>query len=258
MKNSRFREFLEKTTTKLPTLPLTHTTDGWVFEEKLISKKESLAPTKCTFLGDEILYLFYGRPTYRVNANVESTDQEAFHSICFVIDGSAVTNVRNIFPFDTGAFVTERYKEHLHPKMELGDFALGTRMDIAAKLIERIYGSNINYYMGRVRRDFESDNAPMSVRSYHSLVGSSSASATDTRRSSIELQSLDPIDIRSAKILAVVVPEQMLDRREVREFIELELSAKGVGYFCIHASPREDMALIMKEVRDFYKAEGLL
>jgi hypothetical protein len=217
-----------------------------------------LTPMPCQFLGDDILYFFYGRPSYRVNAGTESTSQEAFHSVCFLIESCSVSDVKSIFPFDTGAFVSGYYKDHLHHQMRLEDFALSPDLAKVTCFVETFYESNANYYMGRMRSDLDVTGAPMAAQSYHSLVKSKAVSLTDTRRSSVEVQTLSSLDVRQAKVLAVFLPESLLDQPEIRDFIENDLSSHAVGYFCIHASPREDMALIMREVREFYKSRGLI
>jgi hypothetical protein len=255
---SRFHDYFTQSPSGLPLLPLTHTTDGWVLEEDLIACGGDLLPRPCQFIGEDILYLFYGRPTYRVNAAIESTPEEAFHSICFLIDPAAVPNVRSIFPFDTGAFLSKRYGDHLHPDMKLEHFSMGTTLSSASSLILGIYGDNQNYFMGTSSLQKVSDDCPATVKSYLSLISSKAVTATDARRSSIEIQSTDPIQLRNKGVIAVIAPEQMLDNASIRKFIENDLGAMAIGYFCIHSSPRDDMISIMREVRDFYRFMSLL
>jgi len=239
-------------------MSLAHTTDGWVFEEALVHGAGQLEPTECKFLGGKVLYFFYGRPSYRPNFLIDNTAQEAFHSVCFLFDPRSISEIHKIFPFDTGAFVSERYCDHLHPGMKLEHFEMGSDLRSAQSLVDKFFGSNSEYFLGKVRSDFETVGAPQTAKAYHSLVSSKGVSLTDSRRSSVEIQIRERVDLKTARVMAVILPEAMLDDEETKSFIEEELSAEAIGYLCIHASPREDMALIMSAARDFYVRKGLI
>jgi hypothetical protein len=124
-------------------LPLCHTTPEGAFASILNSKE--LKTTKCDkYVGEELLYLFYGKTAYLVDKN-NLPNLNGGKPIALLYDFEEVKehSIKRILPFDSGAFA--HYK-----------FPLGTNKDIfeiknckngkgIAEIIQLIYGKNADY-----------------------------------------------------------------------------------------------------------------
>ena len=68
-----------------------------------ILREGELQTEPCAVFDDEpLLYLFYGRPAYRVNSQVLSSAIDAYAPVCFIVRPGSVKAPRRIFPFDRG------------------------------------------------------------------------------------------------------------------------------------------------------------
>jgi len=57
-------EYIKEHELATPVLPVFHATSSIKFED--ILKENRIRPSNCENFGEKILYLFYGRPAYRV------------------------------------------------------------------------------------------------------------------------------------------------------------------------------------------------
>ena len=82
--------------------PMMHSCE--CFDSRLIIKSERLESRPCKVLNKDVLYFFYGKPSYPVGEKVEGnrTDIE-YCPVCFIVNPDKV-KIYRVFPFDTGAF----------------------------------------------------------------------------------------------------------------------------------------------------------
>jgi hypothetical protein len=142
--------------------------------------------------------------------------------------------------------------------MDLPHFELDSTLESATRAVGCFYGSNKDYFRSRVRPDLHYECDQLEVESFVSMITSLRSSPADDRRSSIEVQIADIVDLTQAKVLAVVLPEQFLDYPPVHQYIRTTLDAEPIGYFCPHARPAEDARVIMNEAARFYQSQGWL
>ncbi|WP_198172726.1 pentapeptide repeat-containing protein [Bradyrhizobium sp. AT1] len=191
-------------------LPLLHFTSTYEFRE--IVDTEVLAPARSAdYPGEELLYLFYGRPSYRMKE--ERTSLTWKMPVCLVIRPEALGIPKRIFPFDSGAFKRGLARDVLHPAMAIDDFALSPSIETAGKFVNLFYGSNRNYFEGRIRDtkigaqgDFEAD-------AYQQIRNSRNP---DDRMLAIEVQLAHAVRIPDA-VMAVIVPSELLEAPSVAE-----------------------------------------
>jgi hypothetical protein len=211
-KSLGFKNFIESANPPLPpVLPLVHMTDAYQ-ALKIFTSGEILA-NKCVHFSkllstDELLsYFFYGRASYRSkNRPTIASGAEYPVAIVLRIDPS-YQNPRRVFPFDTGAHFHEMYEDFLHKKMPIMDFNLGSSLEIAQKAVFQFFGSNLDYIQERPKKDLKLDPADFDVLSFHNLITGTAKSEVDSRRSSIEIQYGQSIELVKTKLVAVILPE---------------------------------------------------
>ena len=113
MRTSAFAKSLDGSAPAKPELPLIHTTKS----KRLAAIAESgiLSPRPCSIFEEPILYLFYGRPSYRDTNSLPQRDI-SLCPVCFIFRPETVSkNLARIYPFDTGASTGEMYKPEINP-----------------------------------------------------------------------------------------------------------------------------------------------
>lgn len=215
-------------------------------------------PESCDVYHEDLLYFFYGRPSFRKHMDIPSVSLKALHLVGLIFEPSSLPTPRRVMPFDSGAFDAGLYDADLHPSMELKHFELDPAVPAAAKIVGCFYGDNKSYMRSAIRSDLQYDCDQLEVESFVSIVTALSQSSSDDRRSAIEIQIHGALDISSAKVLAVILPEQFLDHRPTHDYISGTLGAEPLGYFCPHAKPSGDARVIMHEAARYYGTQGLL
>jgi hypothetical protein len=253
----RFADFAAMGPAATPFLPVVHTTDWMVFRN-LMEVDPVLKNEACPVFNEDLLYLFYGRPCYRMHADVEPTSLSAFFLISIVFEAASIGALHRMFPFDTGAFARGLYRSGLHPKIQALDFQLGPTLQAAAQAVGTFFGTNKRYFNGKVRDDLLFGGRDVEVQSFLAIARTPGRTAMDDRRSTIEIQLSRSIDIRRANVAAVILPEELLDDPFTEQFIVRDLQAVPLGYYCPHARPAEDVRAIMIEAKRFYESKGLL
>src|SRR5262249_10361271 len=142
-----------------------------------------------------------------------------------------------VHPFDTGAFAKGIYRSNLHPKMALSDFELNSTLGAVTEAVDVFYGSNANYFQGVAKKDIPVAARDLEAEAFLSIIRTPARTPADDRRSAIEIQIARAIDLTQARVLAVILPEQLLDDPFVEQFIEADLDAVALGYYCPHARP---------------------
>jgi hypothetical protein len=237
-------------------LPLTHTTDGYLFRQIISTKQLEVA--NCIVFGEPTLYFFYGRPAYRMSSAGKSTILDAFSLVCFVLSPELLPSPKRLFPFDTGAMHRGLFSEHLHPRMTIASFEVYPDIREARKIVEIFYGNNFNYYMGKALSGKSFPVLEMEAQCYYSLLQHTALDETDDRKGSVEVQFTQNIPLTHENVMAVVMPEPFWDDNEIAEFVYNELMAEALSYDCYNAQPLEDTRAIMREVRSFLESKGLL
>jgi hypothetical protein len=177
---SRFRAFVKNAPEAKPRLPLVHSTDTYLFEDAL--QDGEIRPQTCNvFTGEALTYFFYGRPSFRPNADANPSGLVHYFPVCLLFDPNQVTSLKRVFPFDSGAFHHGFYGAYLHKKMKLGDFGLEPDLATPGKLISLFFGSVPSYLTGRSVSGLKFDPSEFEAASYAALVGSRESNAIDNR-----------------------------------------------------------------------------
>lgn len=209
------REFVGKHPPDEPLLPLTHVTNMAGFRSVVTGY--SLEPQECKVFGQNLLYFFYGRPSYRSTQSA-STKLSWNVPVAFIVKPEAIRGIRSIFPFDSGAFSAGMYGQTFDARSQIGDFDLGTDLQVASRYVGAFHGGNQEYFRGKtdVRNDFGNFEFELQgLQSLAMLPGIQTPSAgpsPDERASAIEVISTESMTIGD-NILGMIVPEHLLTDR---------------------------------------------
>lgn len=194
------------------TLPLTHITDAYRFRG--VVEDDQLATADCKVFGEPLLYLFYGRPAYRVSSEIEGTGLDSYWPICFVMRAGSIA-AKRIFPFDTGAFT--RFGDFCHRDMIREDFALDVDPTSPQRLLNLFWKGERAYFDNRDHTDYAPAPLAFEAKSYSQLIRSKATGPFDERNSTIELQYDQNLPL-SGNVEAVILPIDFATADIIRKF----------------------------------------
>jgi hypothetical protein len=207
MSRQRLRNLVHKQRSARPLLPLVHTTD--VYSLTNVLEDGRLEPRECdVFKGEPLLYFFYGRPSYRVNANEGATALDHYLPVCLLFRNAAVTPIKRIFPFDSGGFHKELYADAFHKDMKLDDFGLEPEIETPGRVISLFFDTADAYLRARSTPSSALDASELEAKSYLALISQRLSNTMDNRVSGIELQFEGPLKIDGA-VDAVILPDTL-------------------------------------------------
>lgn len=220
---ARLIDFLGSEPPKLSALPLLHTTNLFSFSQ--ICECDSIQPTYCKFLMDDLLYLFYGRPAYRTAAgNVGFTAKYSW-PVVFAFRPEAVRGIIRVFPFDTGAFIRGMYAAFIDDRQKLDDFNAGNSFTSAQRIVEAFYRSNEEYFRNYSTKNVDIDEFDFTTAGIQDIIRSQQVQARDVpsprdeRVTSIEIQSQVDIGLLDGSLLAVILPQTLAANSKVNKAI---------------------------------------
>jgi hypothetical protein len=256
MSRRRLRNLIHAQPSARPLLPLVHTTD--VYRLRNVLEDERLEPRECdVYKGEPLLYFFYGRPSYRVNAKEGATALDHYLPVCLLFRNTAVTPIKRIFPFDSGGFHEALYKDAFHKDMKLDDFGLEPDKDTPGRVISLFFETADAYLRARAAPSVNLDASELEAKSYMALIGQRLSNTMDNRVSGIELQFEGPLEISGA-IDAVILPDTLYSS----PFIESKLTAlkiEALPYPQIDRQrPSEYVTKIFDLCFEYYQRSGLI
>lgn len=194
-------------------LPLTHITDAYRF--RAVVEHGELATSDCEVFGEPLLYLFYGRPAYRVTGSGTGTGLDAYWPICFVLRSDVAA--KRIFPFDTGAFEKQLFADYCHKDMIREDFELESDPATPRRLVRLFWEGARSYFENRDFSEFAPEPFAFEAKSYNELIRSKANAAFDERHSAIELQLDVPLPLKD-NLIAVIMPADFATPDILRHF----------------------------------------
>lgn len=206
----RFRQLVATALEAEPELPLVHGTDAFRFLNALEDGK--LTPSPCdTFTGESLLYFFYGRPSYRANADAEPTSLGHYLPILIILRTDLAGLIRRVFPFDSGAFSRGFFSAYVHHNMTIGDFGLDVKNDTPGRLISAFFGDPASYLRGETSVSLDFPPEQMEAISYKSIISAREANSLDSRGAAIEIQTGSTVSL-AKHVRAVILPANFVNR----------------------------------------------
>jgi hypothetical protein len=235
-------------------LPCIHTSDGLGFRS--IMREGRLGTDQCPVFDEPLLYLFYGRPSYRVNSQVLATAIRAYAPVCFILKPGVVGSPHRVFPFDSGAFHHDLFRDSMHRKMQRDDFALEPDPTSPQRLISLFFGHNDRYYRNQPIADLDLPPLAFEASSFHALINDRQDNLYDERVSSVELQIAEDLPLGGA-VEAVVLPDAFVVPDVMASLASI--GAEAIPYsFIDRLRPESYASSIYTVVRDYYLRRGYL
>lgn len=217
-------------------------------------------PEQCKVFGEWLVYLFYGRPAYKVHIDYpEQRLTDEYLPVAMVLDPGCVAAVRRAFPFDSGAFHGGAYSGVLHKHARLTDFELEPSVESARKVVGAFFGSNENYLLGQasVGRLPDAFDDP-EANAHRALITGGTEVDVDDRRYTIEIQTEEAITL-APFLRAVVMPHTWLKSESVQAFLRDFPTVEPLTYARYHgASITAAHAVIFERIYDYLSENDLL
>ncbi|MFA1676271.1 hypothetical protein ACDY97_26895 [Rhizobium mongolense] len=252
---ARLRKLVARSEPARPKLPLVHSTDAYTLADAL--EDGSLEPRACdVFIGEALIYTFYGRPSFRPNMSEPATSLDHYLPVCLIFKSSFAQDIKRVFPFDTGAFANDYYRTFMHKRMALGDFALEADLDTPGRAITTFFGSARNYLHAVPDTKMQFDPAQFEARSYAALIDAKDSNAMDSRGSGIEVQIADPISI-GKWVEAAVVPSTFVQSETGDALRQLNIEILPYNVYS-RMKPNEYTSTVTDACLTYYAQKGML
>lgn len=215
MDKSLLTKYIEENETgnKPKLLPFLHSCEGYN-GEKIIRSNE-LRATSCKVFDKDLLYFFYGKPSYPVGEkNQTKRTDDLYCPVCFIVNPKKVPIYR-VFPFDSGAFDGNRYKDFLHRDMKIEDFELENNIDAILSYIAAVFGDNKGYIEGVACKK---DSDYLEIESFLNLLNAKGSFDIDERANTVEIISKESVNIKDV-VECIILPEKLMERKEIFWFI---------------------------------------
>ncbi len=207
-----------------PLLPIIHSCE--CFDARSILRSHKLEARFCKVFNKKLLYFYYGKPSYPVGEKSEGYRADfEYAPACFILNIQNIyIYIHKVFPFDSGAFFTDKYRDFLHRSMKIENFELECSTSGIRKYISYMYGNNESYYDG-IAKELKPTGRPC----IDGLVNMSTASGTmkfDERARTIEILSKKSVPIQSA-VKCIILPQNLLQDKGIVSFLD----ANNIEYY---------------------------
>jgi hypothetical protein len=250
----RFNKFVQDHDNVGRSLPLTHATDA--YSARQIFDDGQLTPRPCPVFGELILYFFYGRVAYRVHPDEPPSALKSYAPVCFVVKPEIAQEAKRIFPFDTGAFKGDLYKETMHHRMRFGDFELDASFETPQRLVKAFFGTNTDYIANEPCLKKANDPLDFEVESFIALINDPTKNIRDDRASAIEIQ-LDKDVTLQGSLVAAILPNDLAKSKLVKDLGRLK--ATPLFYSITNRmKPSEHVGSLASTLQNFFREEGFV
>lgn len=259
----RVKNFVDSHEPTEPILPLTHVTTMFGF--RTIMTGMTLEPKECRVFNENLLYLFYGRPSYRAT-QVAGSELNWNLPIGFILNPDAVSTIKRIFPFDSGAFANGLYGETFHAESEMSSFRLTPKIISTARYTSAFYSGNAHYYRGKSDINLDLGNFDFELQglSYLSkrpgMQTPNGKSTADERASTVEIQTAESLTIKDT-LMALIVPESLMADTAFMDAIERwEIDGSKILSYAEILGPGSEswVGVFYEKVENLYRNEGFL
>jgi len=251
-----FERFVDSQPTSSETpLPLTHTTDA--FDLRDIVADQKIQPRYCTVFDEDLSYHFYGRPAYRKNAETQANGLAAYAPVILIFKPAIADNAIAAFPFDSGAYVGERYSDVMHHRMSVKDFGLEPSFEKIGKLVAFYFGNNKRYYDQIPLSGKRIRNSEFEAQSVKELVTYRGKNDRDDRSSTIEIIFDKGVGLRG-NLLGIIVPNSLVKDKTYKARLSVLDAPKRTYTDGENLTPASQIPRLSDVVRHFYLEQGIL
>jgi hypothetical protein len=209
-----FSDYVQKQIASSVELPMVHTTE--YFRLASIKTGSILQLTACDVFNEPLLYFFYGRPAYRDASQTHPVRDIGFYPICFVFrPGTICKKVKRLYPFDTGAAHAGLYEPEIARANALADYSVVTAIENARKIVSGFFETEEQYLSNKPKSGLHFSSSESDAQSYYELITGGGDADCDDRRSAVEIQIADSLDLRQG-IMAIVLPTCFLEDKDLQ------------------------------------------
>ncbi|TBB57027.1 hypothetical protein ELH42_37765 [Rhizobium ruizarguesonis] len=242
-----FWEDLPKSGTLRAELPVFHTTES-LFLRDIVTGLQ-INTTKCKVYDEDLVYVFYGRPSYRPSSSNNATKMLEYYPVVFLMSPDAVKSIKRMLPFDSGGYHSGRFEDFLHPAMRKEQFEIPPPIDNLEAVISYFFGSPDDYMKAVGKADQTPAPTRFEIAAFHRMVHGVQKSTSDDRRITCEVQSDSPITLTKGVVRTIIAPSVFEDEDYFTERL-IELGCAFKGYDCDLANSNEMHAHISYLVRE--------
>jgi hypothetical protein len=252
-----FADFVEKQAVARMELSLVHTTE--YVHLTSIQKSHTLTASVCGVFKEPLLYLFYGRPSYRIPGRTTPTRDVGLYPICFVFKpGTVCKKAKRAYPFDTGASQFGLYEPAIKSTEALTKYPISAVIESARKISKCFFDTDERYLSNDPLGGLVFPLADNEAEAYYRLITGGGDPACDDRCSAVEIQIAEDLDLRS-NIMAVALPTCFLDDPALLDAVVNQWHAVPLTYDADKGMrPLEFHGTIRHLVRQYYRLSGVL
>lgn len=244
-------------------LPAMHTTKFKLFRSMVGKREISLYADPTSTFIEPLLYLFYGRPSFRILRR-SSENKDIVSPICIIVSLGALVDLKRIYPFDTGGY--KKYATKVAGLLPLKAFELYSAKENAVKFALLFFANSRNYVDGGscdkdgLRPIISKCAAAQQFVQLRECVYHADAEYDD-RAFTIELQIDTPLVLNTSTVEAVVLPRQRLDEKvndkTLETWIEDEWDAEPLCYMgSDYMEPEQYHALVKQIASGYMEKQG--
>ena len=238
------------------TLPYFHSCSGKAFRSILASGK--IEKRNCPVFDEDLIYLFYGKPSYRISGNNTNTRDTGRFPVCFVLTDLDDTSIKRVFPFDTGALAFGIYKDVCGDELNPCCFEIGSERSSISSLIDFLYTDDANYFHARPQISIDNiDALCFELRQIFSFITHYGGSNWDSRAHSIEVQQDQEILLSHAPIEAIILPDSYMNNPRVADFM-YNNGITPINYSIQHSNPSSATEVLYELARKYLVDKGLV
>lgn len=191
-------------------LPWVHSTASQNLFDILNSQR--ILATPCTvFKGEELCYLFVGRPAYKTPSVPNPSPWQL--PIAFVVRFNKPPPLKRVHPFDSGAFFHKRLPSYI-TNFPLERFDIAANPALMGRLVSLMFKTPARYMSREPIGDYEfkADNnfdmRHQEILALAKLYRDNSSAEFDDRAAAIEIAIEEDIELSRDNILGVVMPAE--------------------------------------------------
>lgn len=256
----KFRDFLNRNSVASieGILPLVHSTKSYNIEDLVNSK--SISPSFCKRYQEDLLYFFYGRPSYKYNKK-EDTSELWELPTCFIFDTIGQKAPQRTIPFDSGAYIDKRYPSYLQ-SIPITEFECD-QQDAPQRIISAVFGSLESYIRGQpksetaLKSEFQLGPLDPEVLAIRKLADDDTPTDFDDRRMAIEIHLNESVDFSITPPSAVILPTAYLKEPKIRTALE-SWGAEPLNYDTYSLSMDLYYGIIFDKFIQYCKDKGFI
>ena len=230
-------------------LPFFHTTKG--SRLRGIFTQKSIGISTCKVFGEDLLYIFYGKPAYRVSGGEKPTSDPGPFPVTFILKAEAAMPLKRLFPFDTGALANNIYADVCEDSTNPAKYELKADSIQIQKFVSYFYDTAKNYYFRKPQiNSGDIHGFSEEVRHIIALIENKSRTSSDNRGYTLEAQVDIPIPLKATHVEAIILPSNYCGNIEFDDYLYNQ-GIDVLPYSIDQNNPSEMLGVIAGAAKDY-------